>query len=73
MKSVSRDIQFLTFVWNAVHESLAKGTTPARIQASLPATLRIKFGKAYQDFDTSISYLLEMMIDKQRLQFAPIT
>ncbi|MDP4489479.1 MBL fold metallo-hydrolase [Pseudoalteromonas piscicida] len=73
VKSVSRDIQFLTFAWNAVHEALAKGTTPAKIQESLQVTLRKKFGKAYQDFDTSISYLLEMMIDKQQLQFAPIT
>ncbi|MEJ6475176.1 MBL fold metallo-hydrolase [Pseudoalteromonas piscicida] len=67
VKSVSRDIQFLTVAWNAVREALAKGTAPTKIPGSLQAQLRLEFGSAYQDFDTSISYLLEMMINKQRL------
>lgn len=64
--SIKRDIAFLTTAWHLISTIQTNNLTFTEAQPKLVASLSVKYGEQYQDFDRSIEYLLEMMYQKQR-------
>lgn len=68
--SIKRDITFLTTAWHLISAVQTNNLTLADAQPKLLASLSAQYGEQYQDFDSSIEYLLEMMYQKQRARSA---
>jgi len=64
-KSVIRDVQFLTSVWQQVKEGHANGIKSVDITAQVINKLGPQYRELYKDLDSNIEYLVKMMYKKQ--------
>ncbi|WMN62058.1 MBL fold metallo-hydrolase (plasmid) [Pseudoalteromonas xiamenensis] len=64
--AISRDIAFLTSVWKGVKTGLSQAERVESIVKRLQSSLGPQYRAEYQDFDSSIQYLVEMMVEKQQ-------
>lgn len=64
-RALSRDIAFLTAAWKGVKNGLSQAESVESIVKRLQSSLGPKYRAEYQDFDSSIQYLVEMMVEKQ--------
>ncbi|XOV79612.1 MAG: MBL fold metallo-hydrolase [Aestuariibacter sp.] len=64
VESLERDIRFLTTAWAAVREGYHSGNSKAAILNQIKANLGPVYQNQYQDFETNIGYLIEMMYRK---------
>jgi len=64
-KSVIRDAQFLTSVWQQVKEGHDNGIKSVDILSQVTNKLGQQYRVLYKDFDSNIEYLVKMMYKKQ--------
>lgn len=65
VKSISRDADMLTAVWNLVKKGHAEGKKPDKILLLVNTKLGPKYRHLYKDFDSSSEYFVTMMYKKQ--------
>lgn len=65
VESLVRDSEFLEAAWTLVKEGYSEDKTLDLIVPHVLATLNDKYRPLYRDFDASMSYLVEMMYNKQ--------
>ncbi|WP_164078366.1 MBL fold metallo-hydrolase [Alteromonas facilis] len=65
LDSIVRDIQFLTRAWDSIVSAVKRKESLTDIQLKIRGTLAPLYQMQYQDFDSSIEYFVEMMVQKQ--------
>jgi glyoxylase-like metal-dependent hydrolase (beta-lactamase superfamily II) len=64
VKSVKRDVKFLASIWHQIKTN--KGNKFGSILAQVINQSEQEYKALYEDFDSSIEYLVKMMIEKQK-------
>ena len=66
VQSVIRDVNLLSSVWKLVENGNKEGKSVDNILSQVTAELAGKYSSLYKDFDSSSSYLVQMMYKKQQ-------